>query len=65
MYNIVLSGLRSRKSMAIMAITEMAMCDFRSAGVVFLASSIYFYKHWIERMCAAAGSLMDGGNGLD
>ena len=23
-----------------------------SAGVVFLASSIYFYKHWIERMCA-------------
>lgn len=20
--------------------------------MVFLASSIYFYKHWIERMCA-------------
>ena len=22
-----------------------------AAGIVFLASSIYFYKHWIERMC--------------
>ena len=25
--------------------------DHPLAGIVFLASSIYFYKHWIERMC--------------
>ena len=45
-------------------IIEMNMCDFRSAGVVFLASSIYFYKHWIERMCARGAEqcrlVMDG-----
>lgn len=31
------------------------------AGIVFLASSIYFYKHWIERMCAvlAVTSLLE------
>lgn len=56
MYNIVLSP---------MAEISPTKPQKMAAGVVFLASSIYFYKHWIERMCARGAELRSGAVAMD